>query len=126
MESNMHCPRSRPGRSFLVGLIVILSAVVAWLAIGISHASTGTPSFAAAVNYTVGSNPEAVAVADFNGDGKVDLAVANSGSGNISVLLGDGAGGFGTATPFTAGLTPVSIAVGDFNGDTKLDLAVAN
>src|SRR5947209_19712083 len=111
----MHFPRSRPGRSFLVGLILILSVLAAWLAIVISHASTGTPSFAAAVNYTVGSNPHAVAVADLNGDSKLDLVVANSNSANVSILLGDGAGGFGAATNFSAGLTPVSIAVGDLN-----------
>jgi hypothetical protein len=50
--------------------------------------------FSAATNYSTGSGPSAVAVADFNGDGKNDLAVANYGSNNISVLLGNGNGSF--------------------------------
>ena len=47
-------------------------------------------------------------------------------SGNVSVLLGDGAGNFSAATNFAVGHAPWSVAVGDFNGDGKQDLAVAN
>jgi hypothetical protein len=65
-------------------------------------------------------------VGDFNGDGKQDLAVANAGSNNVSILLGDGAGNFSAPTNFDAGTSPRSVAVGDFNGDGKQDLAVAN
>ena len=67
-----------------------------------------------------------MAVGDFNGDGKLDLAVANVGSNNVSILLGTGTGSFGAATNFGVGSDPFSVAVGDFNGDGKLDLAVAN
>jgi len=67
-----------------------------------------------------------VAVGDFNGDGKSDLAVANAYSNNVSVLLGTGTGSFGPATDSTVGSGPRSVAVGDFNGDGKSDLAVAN
>jgi len=74
-----------------------------------------------------------VAVGDFNGDGKPDLVVANSGSGqsgysdgSVSVLLGQGDGTFHTAVNYTAGLAPRSVAVGDLNGDGKPDMAVAN
>ena len=56
----------------------------------------------------------------------LDLAVANSGSDNVSILFGDGNGTFGMATNFGAGDVPLSVAVGDFDGDTDLDLAVAN
>ncbi|HZB17021.1 MAG TPA: VCBS repeat-containing protein [Nitrososphaeraceae archaeon] len=56
----------------------------------------------------------------------LDLAVANSGSNNVSILLGTGTGSFGPATNFGVGNGPLSVAVGDFNGDTFLDLAVAN
>ena len=72
------------------------------------------------------TNPFSVAVGDFNGDGKQDLAVANDGSDNVSILLGDGAGNFSAPTNFAVGDGPVSVAVGDFNGDGKQDLAVAN
>jgi hypothetical protein len=86
----------------------------------------GDGTFQPAVNYDVGSVPDALAVGDFNGDGKLDLVVVNSASNNVSVLLGNGDGSFQAALDFDTGGSPVSAAVGDFNGDGKLDLAVAN
>jgi hypothetical protein len=74
----------------------------------------------------VGTGPGSVAVGNFNGDMKPDLAVANFQSRDVSVLLGNGVGGFGDATNFLVGVGPYSVAVGDFNGDMKSDLAVAN
>jgi hypothetical protein len=69
-----------------------------------------------AVNFGVGNQPLSVAVGDFNNDNILDLAVANSGSNNVSILLGTGTGSFGTpATNFAVGSTPRSVAVGDFN-----------
>ena len=68
----------------------------------------------------------AVAVADLNGDGKLDLAVANNGSNNVSVLLGNGNGTFAAAQNFITGTEPRSVAVADLNGDGKPDLAVAS
>ena len=85
-----------------------------------------TVSFAGATNVLAGSNPQSVAIGDFNGDGKLDLAVANLSSANVSILLGTGTGGFGAATNFAVVNQPVSVAASDFNGDGKLDLAVAN
>ena len=68
-----------------------------------------------------------VAVGDFNNDTILDLAVANFGSNNVSILLGIGNGNFVTsAVNFGVGTNPISVAVGDFNNDTVLDLAVAN
>ena len=76
----------------------------------------------------VGTNPYSIALGDFNGDGITDLAVANQGSNNVTVLLGSGSGSFAPATgsPFAVGNHPNSVTVADFNGDGKLDLAVAN
>ena len=75
---------------------------------------------------TTSSRPESVTSADFNGDGNPDLAVANRGSTNVSVLLGDGSGGFGAKTNFTASTGPRSVTSADFNADGRPDLAVAN
>src|SRR6516162_3609420 len=84
------------------------------------------PSFFTSPTFPVGSIPHGEAVADFNGDGKLDVAVVNEGSNTVSVLLGNGDGTFRPKTDFATGTQPWGIAVGDFNGDGKLDLVVAN
>jgi hypothetical protein len=61
-------------------------------------------------------------VGDFNGDGNLDLAVAENGSSGVSVLLGNGNGGFGNPSIIALPGYALSVAVGDFNGDGKLDL----
>ena len=77
------------------------------------------------VTYPTASSPEALASADFNGDGKTDLVVASYGTGSVSVLLGIGDGTFRAAVNYNVGITgPPAVAVGDFNGDGKADLAV--
>jgi uncharacterized repeat protein (TIGR01451 family) len=87
-------------------------------------ANLAAVDFAPAKSYPVGTSPAAIAVGDFNGDGKIDIAVANTGSGDVSILLGNGDGTFQPAVNYSAGNSPSTIAVGDFNGDGKLDLAV--
>jgi hypothetical protein len=83
-------------------------------------------SFTPAVSYPAGTNPQEIVTADFNNDGRLDLATCNTGSGSVSVLLGNGNGPFQAPQTSAAGDNPVSIAVGDFNGDGKLDLTAAN
>jgi hypothetical protein len=99
-------------------LIVCLNTVLAQ--------SPPPVSFLPAVNYGAGSGPISMAIGDFNGDGKPDLAVANRDSNDVSVLLGNGDGTFQAAVNYGAGSGPISMAMGDFNGDGKPDLAVAN
>jgi hypothetical protein len=101
-------------------------------AAGLSAIAAAAPASAdaltlnAAATYTTGSHPQAVAVGDFNGDGKPDLAVANKSGGGVSVLLNTGNGRYGTAHEYHVGGTPVGVAVGDFKGEGKLDIAVVN
>ncbi len=77
-------------------------------------------------SFTTGLNPIDTAVADFDGDGNLDVATADRGDNTVSVLLGNGSGGLGTASSFAVGTTPVPILARDFNGDDNVDLAVAN
>src|SRR6266496_2273846 len=90
-----------------------------------------SPGFNGLTALPAGDYPIAVAVGDFNGDGRPDVATANQDPANqlshtISILLGNGDGTFLAASNYPAGLYPSSIATGEFNGDTHLDLAVAN
>jgi len=83
-------------------------------------------SIAAAANYAVGTRPQSVAVGDFNADGRPDLAVANEGSNNLSILLGNANGTFQPPVNYAVGTNSTSVAVGDFNADGQPDLAVTN
>lgn len=104
-------------------LRTIWFAVSTLVAALLSPVNVAAIDFAPPKSYPVGTSPAAIAVGDFNGDGKMDIAVANTGSGDVSVLLGNGDGTFQPASHFSAGNSPTAIAVGDFNGDGKLDLA---
>ena len=73
-----------------------------------------------------GENPTSTAVADFNADGKPDLAVANWSGNSVTLLLGDGAAGQTASSTHRVGLHPSSVAAGDFNADGKPDVAVTN
>ncbi|TAJ99361.1 VCBS repeat-containing protein, partial [bacterium] len=75
-------------------------------------ALTQNVSFIARRDFVAGVGPVSVAVGDFNGDGRQDLAVANANSNNVSVLLGNGDRTFQVAVNFGAGVHPFSVAVG--------------
>ena len=92
-----------------------------------AKAATVPPvTFAAPVNYTVGTLPFANVTADFNGDHILDVAVVNYNSNNVSVLFGKGDGTFEAATNYTVGTEPSAITSADFNGDGIPDIAVAD
>jgi hypothetical protein len=83
-------------------------------------------SFSTPIRSGVGEGASAVAVGDFNGDGRPDLAVTIIFGHYVSVLLGNGDGTFQTAQNYNVGGTPLAVAVGDFNSDGRPDLAVSN
>ena len=76
-------------------------------------------------DFPVGTHPTSVAVGNFNG-GAPDLAVANEGSNNVSILLGNGFGQFTAGASVPVGSLPSSVVVGRFNADSFDDLAVAS
>jgi VCBS repeat protein len=80
--------------------------------------------FSDAMLFPAGAAPGPLAFGDLDGNGKVDVVVGNSG-GDISVLLGNGAGALGASTSYVVGGTVHEVAIADFDGDTKLDVAVA-
>jgi len=89
---------------------------------------TGLRSFAPAPGspFAVGTRPQFVVAADWNGDGKFDLATANTDSNSVSILIGDGLGGFSPAagSPIAFPSGPTALAVADFNLDGVVDMAV--
>jgi hypothetical protein len=76
--------------------------------------------------YAAGNGASSMVVVDFNGDGHLDIAVANEFSDDVSVLFGHGQGLFRDERRFRAGVGPAALVSGDFDADGNLDLAVAN
>ena len=70
-----------------------------------------------------GAQPAQIVTADFNRDGHLDLAIADTQRGGVNVLLGNGDGTFPTPTRLTVS-SPSALAVGDVNGDGISDLLV--
>jgi hypothetical protein len=101
-----------------------LSGLALYALLGSATAHAG--QFLQAPQYPTGTNPQAIAVGDFNGDGNLDLAVANGTSNTVSILLGNGNGTFKSKVDYATGKTPLGVAVGDFNRDGYLDIAVTN
>src|SRR4051794_3197095 len=124
---------SRPSRALTVLgrlrfplLCLWITSLLLMVTAAAAPAAFAVVSFSGPTNFPTGATPTMVATGDFNGDLRPDLAVANRGSGNVSILLGNGSGGFTGATNFSAGGGPRAIVVGYFNGDSDPDLAVAN
>jgi len=87
--------------------------------------SEGQGVFPVDSSYAVGTNPQSVYGCYLNGDGKIDIAVANYGDNTVSVLLNQGDGVFAGST-YAVGSDPISIGGGDLDRDGFIDLAVAN
>jgi hypothetical protein len=95
--------------------------------------TSGSIAFTGKVDFTTGTSPNSLAISDLDGDGKPDIAVANSGSASVSVFRNTSTSGvaftaasFATAVNLTTATTPNYVAIGDLDGDGKPDLATAN
>lgn len=102
----------------------LLIAVV--LSVGLATSSRAAPLFARSLALGTGNNPFAVAIADVDRDGRLDLLVADYGSGTVSVVLGRADGGYSARAYASVGGAPSALAVADLNGDGLADLAVTN
>ena len=103
---------SAPSRS------AVLQQTVSTLGATGFTAASGSP-------VTVGNSPFGLAGGDFNGDGRLDLAVPNTVSNTVTILLGNSGGGFTAGTPVSA-TTPSFVATGDFDQDGKADFVVSS
>src|SRR5438067_672618 len=89
------------------------------------------PAFLAAPEVPVGpsggdrSEPDAIVKADFNGDGRLDLASVSGGFGHLNINLNNGDGTFATPVNYATGFCAAKVVAADFNKDGILDLAVA-
>jgi len=82
--------------------------------------------FDLAPTYQMGANTFSYTMADFNSDGKIDVAAINVNSNTVSVAYGDGFGGFGPPQTFSTTLNPFAVTSGDLNNDSKPDLIAAS
>ncbi len=86
----------------------------------------GSGGFGTTIPANVGAGPVAMVTGDFDNDGIADLATANTGNNDVTVLVGMGNGGFTMTATVAAGDTPSDIAAGDMDNDGSDDLVVTN
>ena len=87
---------------------------------------SNTGVFSGGGDIVVGNNPFNVKLVDVDGDGDLDLLVANNGSATVSVRLNNGTGAFSGGSEVSVGPGPRNLAVGDVDGDGDVDLVTAN
>ena len=94
------------------------------------HISYGNQSFGGVITYSTGfgSDPQSVAVSDFNQDNQSDVVVANYGTSNIGIFLGFGDGSFTTMSTYSMqdNCRPVAVTTADLNQDNQTDIIVVN
>ncbi len=88
--------------------------------------NSGDGTFAPPTLFSVGTVPKSLEMGDMDGDGDLDVAVVNQGSGDVSILLNNGNGTFAPEVFYATGDGPQDVALGDLDGDGDLDVATAN
>ncbi|MEQ1833708.1 MAG: VCBS repeat-containing protein, partial [Candidatus Eisenbacteria bacterium] len=109
MARSSHRARSRRECSSWLKPVVVLCAGTVLLAVAV-HAE---PLFQDSHSFSTGQYPYAVAAADLDGDGRVDLVTANRGAGSLSVLRGLGGGQFAPHVDLPTGVAPSAVAIAD-------------
>jgi hypothetical protein len=113
------------GYSYLLDRAMASDPGTAWSDVGLP-----SPSFVVKNNIiastAAGAQGWGAAIGDLNGDGRLDIATANWGSGSVSVLLGDGKGGFARHDERSFGAHAHSVAIGDVNGDGFPDVVASD
>ena len=120
-SGDFHVTNRRPRRLLVFLCVLAAGALVTPTARADLVPEAGSP-------YPAGDATFAVAVGDFNADGRPDLATPSENSNDVTVLLGQAGGGYVAApgSPFAAGQRPGDAVAADFDGDGRSDLAVAN
>ncbi len=113
--------------------LIISSQAAANMSVFLNTTTAGAAavSFASRVDFSTGSGPRGLAIADLNGDGRPDVLTANRYSNTLSILLNTTAAGaaapsFSSKQDFATGDNPQSVTAQDINGDGRPDVAVAN
>ena len=115
-----------------IGILIVAAVIILTATLNTSAAIDGcsTADFKLARTFEASTNSgfptSSYAVADFNGDGKVDIAETDAGAGTVLVLLNDGTGRPLLSKAYGAGTAPRSVAAADLNGDGRPDLIVTN
>lgn len=106
-------------------LFIILIALFV-LTLSIKTIYAAFISYDPAVNYATGDNARGIAIGDFDGDNKPDIATANSSSNNISILINNGDATYKEKVDYQGGSAPYNINSVDINKDTVADLIICN
>src|SRR5438105_14809424 len=119
------CPKLAKHRAHSCPKFVVGATLLAlWFTTpinGVAQITFGSPT-----HYPVGTLPRAVATGDFNHDGQLDLAVANTASNNVSILLDNGNGTLQTSKNYAVGKDTTSLPLSHLNLDNTMKLTVGS
>jgi hypothetical protein len=111
----------------LLFVLVCLSPHTPVVRLSAAASSCSIPNFSGPTTNNTLVNPHVMTSGDFNKDGKIDLAIANSGAGGVlSIMLGNGAGGFSKTDINNVLRGPSAIISADLNADGNADLIIGN